>query len=334
MSVNHINWIKLHIALTLRSAAFYMSLLLLFAVTSLFSLAMRAAADDVRVILYSEDTVSGRRIEERLLNMELPGFTFVRAESRSDVEALVKSGEYSCGAVFSESLDEAVRDGVFRRDIIFYQCAESIHGYTVKDVIFPVILSECGANNLKSYIEAHDKSLPDETVDDIMSEFEALMDSEDLSIFNDVVVESAGERQGVGVVDEKKSALFIWILFTAVLFAAGEILTGMEGYLALFRGSGRFLPVLEAVGTYGILLGALGGLICFASKLPVVLLYSILCSAWAAAFATVIRNSRVYYPLALIAAVLSFPLLKLAPETAVYFGWLRWVTFLFPTGWG
>ena len=331
MTKKHLNWIQFHIRQNLTGFSFYCMLLCIVAAVGLVRLAAKAGQEEVKVLVVSEGSETGDAIAHDLISLQKEGFCFEEAENQDRMISQVRSGQFSCGIFLGRDLDRAVSSRQIGRQISFYQCAESIHGYTVRDVIFPTIMKRWADHRMESFLLDNDKSASPEAIKDSLNRFRDYQDKSALRIYKIESLEGGEARDG------SPSALsyrvFLWILFVAILFCAGDIDVHCGEFFKAHPAKERRIMYLEAVWVYAVLSSLIAGLFCFPDKIPFLLLFSLAASLWAGCFAAAAGNKGSYNVWVLTVMAISLIACPVVYDMSLYLPALGIAGKLFPVTW-
>ena len=209
-------------------------------------------SDKVDVLLLVENSEAGEKIAESLLERDSLGFVYTFVPTREDMEVAIVRGKAPCGFIFTEDFDEAVKRGEPDGEVLIYQAADSTVGYTIKEVVYPEILSLAGSRIMSDYLEQIDAD--SEAADYVVNSYQKIQESSNLRIFDSAYVDVEDDASGENT--SGKSDLTVTRMLTALLLlvltlvSCFENLKECEGFFKVVSKQKRMLlSVISACTT-------------------------------------------------------------------------------------
>lgn len=331
MIKKHLNWIQFHIRQNLSGFSFYCMLLCILASVGMVRLAAKAGQEEVKVLVVSEGSQTGDAIAADLVSLQKEGFRFEEAGNPEELITKVRSGQFSCGLILGKDLDRASTKKQISNNISFYQCAESIHGYTVRDVIFPTIFKRWADRRMESFIREKDKSASPEAIRNSLDRFKDYQENSALRIYK--LERLGGSEEKGGSPTSLSYRVGLWLLFIAILFCAGDIDVQCGEFFKAQPAKERRIMYLEALGTYAVLSSLLAGLICFPDRIPALILFSLTASLWAGCFTAIAGKKGAHNAWVLAVMAISLIACPVVYDLSLYLPPLGAVGKLFPVTW-
>ena len=210
-------------------------------------------SDKVDVLLLVENSEAGEKIAESLLERDSLGFVYTFVPTREDMEVAIVRGKAPCGFIFTEDFDEAVKRGEADGEVLIYQAADSTVGYTIKEVVYPEILSMAGSQIMRDYLDQIDAD--SEAADYVVNSYQRIQDSSNLRIFdsayvdvedNDVQPDSSRGKSGLTVT----RVITVVLLCILTLISCFENLKECEGFFKVMpKGKKILLSIISACTT-------------------------------------------------------------------------------------
>lgn len=348
MHKRSLNFLKLKMCQTLSSFSFWLMIVL--SVITLFLLKSISAQNskDVRVLLYNDDSEIGEEIIEKLLNLDTDGFDFEECSSEDEASEKVRRSEVACAIVFNDDLDKGIKKGKIKKDVIFYQSAQSTSGYLVREMVFPFILEALSDKLLENYILENnvlesDKTDSDETasdgtasaVDALDEVLKAVADGNsdfrnntDINIFNTIEIDAVRNDKSIDI--DIVWGIMLWLLFAATLFSEVESeKSNAAVYKAVGRSERLIFRLLSAI-CYSIPFGIIISLIFRPSRILLMVAYGIVCSLYTVLLFYIVRTSKRYLAIITTLVVLSLVVSPVIADFSIYFMPLTIIRRLFP----
>ena len=226
----YIKWGLLQIKHNIKSFSFWCVVVILILTGFICGYVEKEHSEELDVLLCSEDSSTGDRVIDYLLDSQMEGYNYQVLNSRDDIYTAIARGQATCGFVFTEDFDEAIRKMKPDGEVLLYQAVNTLDGYTLREVIYPAILT-CSSDVLfASYL---DKVSDDAAAsEDVLEEFNNIMATKSLKIYD--VVSLDGDDSIAGVKPDSRLSLFIMM----GLLIVSTIITVAEGFgvnAAVFR---------------------------------------------------------------------------------------------------
>lgn len=222
---NSISWIKLNIKSIFSHASFYLLAFMLFISLWLLKEISENASEDVRVLIYWEDSSIGKEISETLISNPYMGYSFEPVEDIDKLIYEVRNGYADCGIVFDESFDKNIAKGRLKNSTRFYQYAGSSSSYIVREVVFPFIMRKASNVFITNYAMDKSDNLIDETSLEYITGVNDRFNNEtELNIFETITIEGNNEKPRLesGSSIKRIGCVILVILITVVMFTESE----------------------------------------------------------------------------------------------------------------
>lgn len=180
-------------------------------------------SDDIDVLMCSENSELGDKVIKKLASDGVDGFVYHIVDDREEMEVLIAKGEATCGFVFTEDFDDAVREMKPDGEVLLLQAADSLDGLTIKEVIYPAILTVSSDVIVGNYLEEIEAE--DEAKELVLTELDEILSTKSLKIFEYVNIEDKN-----GTVKEKGNSTPVTFLIMTSLLIASVFVAVIEDY--------------------------------------------------------------------------------------------------------
>lgn len=239
----HVRWLKVQFIDCFRRLSFYLfSFLFLLGFTLVFSI-FKEYNQETEVLLYTMESSIGGKVSASLVEKQPDGFSFIAIDDVNELRDEIKRGEASCGVIFED------RDRLC--DVTIVQPQNSVDGYVIKEMIYPLIRRAVAKQWLEEYLKKVELNQSD--IDYIQSRYDEYLDADNLSIYR---VEVLGDNQAVLTSDEimaktllnrNKKIMFCCIVLVLVCFliCAIDVWKSDIGFYRVFSKNTRVILRLE-----------------------------------------------------------------------------------------
>ncbi|MBQ0028169.1 MAG: hypothetical protein KBS96_06150 [Lachnospiraceae bacterium] len=235
-------WAVLQIKRNIMSLTYWGVTIVLLLTFWICSYIERRYSEDIDVLLCSEDSIVGERVIERLIDDNIDGFRYSILDDADSMYAAIARGEATCGFVFTEDFDDAVKAMDPDGEVLLLQSSDSIDGITVREVVYPAILTCSSEVILGNYLDEVDAS--DEAKGEVLRKLDEILSAKSLKIYDFVNIEAEDLNK-----DKDNSSNVSFIIMT-ILLCVSVFIAGLEDYKvnnAFFKAFGRAERILLSI---------------------------------------------------------------------------------------
>ena len=145
-------WIRMTGKRQLKKPSFYLFLVGVLFLLYLVQNMILPSAKNTRIGIFAENGIYAEKTKEALLHQE-GGLAFVEVSGEEELKNAVYRGEYDCGFVLPQSLDEAMADRDLTDSVTYIYSTASTKGMVAKESVYAVLFRFLSSELLKAESE-------------------------------------------------------------------------------------------------------------------------------------------------------------------------------------
>ena len=145
-------WIRMTGKRQFKKTSFYLLLIGVLFLLYLVQNTILPGVKNTRVGIFAENGICAEKAKEVLLQQE-GGLTFVEASGEEELKDAVYRGEYDCGFLLPQSLDEAMTDRDLRDSVTYIYSTVTTKGMVAKESVYAVLFRFLSSELLKTESE-------------------------------------------------------------------------------------------------------------------------------------------------------------------------------------